>query len=418
LGLLLKWKLGDTNTLTKALNILSFVLLIFPTYNIVTFIIQSGGTVDIEHASPLESIAITEAPQNDQAKPDIYYIIVDGYARSDLLTELFEYDNSAFIQYLQQRGFYVAERSRSNYVQTSLSLASSLNFEYLDYLTEAAGDTNRNRDPLADLIQQSQIRSFLEAQGYQTVTFATGYGPTTITDADIYIPYRPNIVSDLESMLLTSSALRALGDRMQNLFLPFSCEVQRGGIQNIFENLVQIPELDGSQFVFAHIMSPHPPFVFGSQGEAVQHGDCNGLDGDSFQGSRDDYRLGYSQQVAFISAQLESTIDQILAKSEVMPIIIIQADHGPGMLLNFDSAAETCLWERTAILNAYLLPEYDGAALYAEITPINTFRIVLDQYFGVDLPLLDDRIYFSTWDQLYQFEDITDRIEDRCDPNP
>jgi hypothetical protein len=85
------------------------------------------------------------------------------------------------------------------------------------------------------------------------------------------------------------------------------------------------------------------------------------------------------------------------------------------MLLNFDSAVETCLHERTAILNAYLLPENDNAMLYAEITPVNTFRIVLDQYFGVDLPLLDDRIYFSTWDQLYLFEDITDQIEDHCD---
>ena len=363
-------------------------------------------------------MSISDALPTKDSLPDIYYIIVDGYGRSDLLQELFDYDNSAFLDYLKDRGFYVAEDGHSNYVQTSLSIASSLNFEYVNYLTEAVGDENRSRDPLAELIQDSQVRSFLEQQGYQTVTFATGYGPTTITNADIYIPYQPEIVNDLEAMLLTSSAMRALGDRMNNLFTAFSCEVQRGGVLNIFEHLVQIPELSGPQFVFAHIMSPHPPFVFGANGESVLHGDCNGLDGDGFQGSFDDYRTGYPQQANFISSMLAETIDQILINSAVSPIIIVQADHGSGLLLNMSSIEETCLRERTSILNAYYLPENGGTTLYESITPVNSFRVILNHYFGVDLPLLEDNIYFSTWDQLYQFEDITNELEERCEPIP
>ena len=47
--------------------------------------------------------------------PDIYYIILDGYVRDDVLKDLFAYDNSGLIEYLRGRGFFVAEQSRSNY---------------------------------------------------------------------------------------------------------------------------------------------------------------------------------------------------------------------------------------------------------------------------------------------------------------
>jgi hypothetical protein len=47
--------------------------------------------------------------------------------------------------------------------------------------------------------------------------------------------------------------------------------------------------------------------------------------------------------------------------------------------------------ERTAILNAYFLPsscETDG--LYRFITPVNSFRVIFNNCFGVDLELLKD----------------------------
>jgi hypothetical protein len=71
--------------------------------------------------------------------PDIYYIILDGHARSDILAELYGYDNNWFVDSLRQRGFYVADRSRTNYAQTYLSLASTLNMTYLDSLAQAVG---------------------------------------------------------------------------------------------------------------------------------------------------------------------------------------------------------------------------------------------------------------------------------------
>jgi hypothetical protein len=91
-------------------------------------------------------------------------------------------------------------------------------------------------------------------------------------------------------------------------------------------------------------------------------------------------------------------VDQLLEKSETEPIIIIQGDHGATLdyeLLGIDKA------NRLGILNAYYLPKKiinqeemimkPNENLYQSITPVNSFRVVFDQYFGGDYGLLDDK---------------------------
>lgn len=411
IGTKYKWKIRNITAFTNTMNWISGSLLILPIITIGTYIVQSGRIIDTEsNTSPVINLPLS----NPQTNPDIYYIILDGYGRSDVLEEIYGYNNSEFIEALEKRGFSIAQESNSNYIQTALSLSSSLNFEYINYLQDNATENYRNRDPLAELVQHSKVRGFLEAQGYQTVSFTTGYAITTIKDADIFYPYDPNIVSDLESMILITSATRILENRMQNLFRPFNCQIQRDGILNIFEGLENISNQSGQQFVFAHILSPHPPFIFGKNGEKSQFGECNGLDGSKFEGTKQEYKLGYANQASFISKQIIETIDYILANSEIAPIIILQGDHGPGLLLDVNQAETSCLRERTTILNAYFLPGNTTFAIPDSITPVNSFRIVLNLYFKAELPLLENKIYFSAWDSPYIFQDVTQSIESSC----
>jgi hypothetical protein len=149
--------------------------------------------------------------------------------------------------------------------------------------------------------------------------------------------------------------------------------------------------------VFAHIISPHPPFVFDVHGKPTEPARGYSVnDGDDFQGTLDEYRAGYARQVQFVNQKLEWAIDAILANSPTPPVIILQGDHGPGSRLNWGSPAKTCLWERTSILNAYYLPGGGESRLYPSISPVNSFRVVLNAYFGANLPLLPDRTYFTS----------------------
>ncbi len=411
LGLWAKYKISNVGMATAYLNIVLLFLLFQPVTNIAAFLLTSNVPEEVAPPSPFDGIQST--PQETQDLPDIYYIILDGYGRTDVIKELFDYDNSDFIDGLKARGFYVAEQSHSNYMQTALSLSSSTNLNYLNNLEEMGIQTD-DRSLLRELIHQSQLRIFLEEKGYKTVAFTTPYDPTNITNADIYFSYNTNLVNDLEGLILVTSATRAMGDRVINLFVPMMCEPLRNGVLNVFQNLRRVPELPGPKFVFVHVMSPHPPFVFDAQGNPVQFGHCEAQDGNYFWGGRENYAKGYPQQLAYISTLTLEVVDDILAKSTTPPIIIIQGDHGSGMLLDYSSMENTCLRERAAILNAYYIPDAKQDLLYPSVTPVNTFRVVLNEAFGLDLPLLDDRTYYSTWDQPYQVTDVTTMIEPAC----
>jgi len=76
------------------------------------------------------------------------------------------------------------------------------------------------------------------------------------------------------------------------------------------------------------------------------------------------------------------TIQQkIISTSPVKPIIIVQGDHGVKD------------YNRASILNAYYLPGGVEKKLYPTISLVNSFRVILDNYFGKQYPLLDDTSY-------------------------
>jgi hypothetical protein len=134
-------------------------------------------------------------------------------------------------------------------------------------------------------------------------------------------------------------------------------------------------------------------------------------DGSRFPGSRDDYIHGYRQQLLFMNSQLEKMIDAILSEHESTPVVILQGDHGPGAYLDWSSVEDSCILERTAILNAYLIPDIDPDVLYTGISPVNSFRVVMNAVLGTNYTMLPDRTFMPTWDLPYDFIDVTGRDE-------
>lgn len=337
--------------------------------------------------------------------PDIYYIILDEYGRSDALKEILNFDNSEFIEYFKKKGFYVAEASSTNYAITLQSLASSLNSDYLDtYTSPDAKDDAVNARQLTEMIRQNQALTTLKNAGYRFVSLASGYSYTEFTDADIY--YLPeNYINDFEMEYLKSTAL-TIG------FDTFQASRSRALINNAFDRLADLPEVatDRPKFVFAHIMAAHVPFVFGPNGESVPLWAFSIHPGDQRYADRT-YVSAYRDQVIYINSRLQTTIDAILSKSKVEPIIILQGDHGPESRLDWLSIENTCLKERMSILNAYYFPGEGKEKLYPSITPVNTFRLLFTNYLGLNKPLLKDQIFFSLWNKSYQFIDVTSRAQ-------
>jgi len=344
-----------------------------------------------------ESASVASGPL-----PDIYYIIVDAYARADILEEIYHFDNSEFLSYLTQKGFYIADQARTNYPQTQLSLASSLNFMYLDGLASQMGADTDNRQPLQVMIKNNRVFRYLRNLGYSIVAFSSGYEATEIKDADIYMapPEQWNI-SEFQEALVTLTPL--------SVFRETFFDVRRDRVLYAFDHIADAAQINGPVFVFVHVQIPHWPFIFDAEGRPIEPPNGIGMRADY---EYDEFIEDYRNQLIFVNRKLQTAIDEILAQSSAPPIIIVQADHGPDAELDYGgwTIEKTYLPERMSIFSAYYFPDQDYDALYEGITPVNTFRVIFNHYFGADYELLEDRSYFASWEHPYLFTDVTDEV--------
>jgi hypothetical protein len=327
--------------------------------------------------------------------PDIYYIITDSYIRSDVLRSRYDVDNSAFLDDLRRLGFFVADRARSNYPGTHLSLASSLNFTYLDSLAEALGLQSDNTGPLVEMILDSRLVNFLRRRGYTIASFASSHIGTEIAGPDVRFAPRWSL-SEFHSLLLSTTLLRDV------LVLLHRSSIDRHR-ERVLYTLQHLPDAGLGRhpvFVFAHILCPHRPIVFGTP--VMRPGVSR-------------HAAAYGGQVLFLNKLLLEAVRRILAQSPRPPVIIIQADHGLREPIVWGDSAHGQLLARHAILYAAYLPPSDrhsqpAVELYDSISPVNTFRVVLSTYFDTTMSLLPDRSYYSVPERPYRFYDI-DRPE-------
>jgi hypothetical protein len=295
--------------------------------------------------------------------------------------------------------------------------------DHLDEFIDEVGYDSRSFEILQDLLWHNRVRYELAKLGYDMVTFETTYDATSISDADIYWQVNRSYealveLNYFEGMFIETTVVKIMLDGQLKLnesigekLLEYAYELHRNQILAILKQIPDVTNIRGDHFVFAHVLAPHPPFVFGPNGERVsQNTPTTLMDGDHFRGSREDYIEGYQDQLSYINLLLEETIDEILSHSDIPPIIILQADHGSGAFLVMNSAQETDLEERFGILNAYYLPGDYSCETYSDLTPVNTFRMVFNSYFNGDFALLDDKHYFSSTRNPWNFIDVTDNL--------
>ncbi|MGZ9163981.1 MAG: hypothetical protein ACXW4U_02280, partial [Anaerolineales bacterium] len=173
-GSLILWQVWrkpiNLATATSILNVVGLFLLILPSFQLISFFLQSRAS----QAQAAQNTQTLDLKAGNESR-DIYYIILDGYGRSDVLKNEYGYDNSDFLNALRDLGFYVADCAQSNYAQTQMSLSSALNFNYIDALSDRFTPGSDDRTGLDALIKHSAARESLEKSGYKTVAFATGF---------------------------------------------------------------------------------------------------------------------------------------------------------------------------------------------------------------------------------------------------
>jgi hypothetical protein len=374
-------KLQNIKGIRQFLTVTGFSLLFFSVsqsigHDLRTY--QANAQANFEHELVLTSQRTND--KNEQALPDIYLIILDAYTRSDVLQNRYNHDNSDFIQGLTGLGFYIAECSQSNYMITRYSLTSLMNMDYLQNFT--------NMQSMPDL-KESVVNQTLRSLGYVTVGFENRAGDHLDLDEDIILS-RDRLAlgsldmtggpNEFEAELFQTTFLKLFYDIPQLIpgFNPArleQTEYNEHYLQTLYilEELKHVPDIPGPKFVFAHILVPHTPYIFTPDGKFLMN---------------PDEISGYRNNVQFVDGQILPAIHEIIANSEVPPIVIIQGDHGP---IGVKVAPE----DRMSILNAYFVNTETKTYLYESITPVNSFRVILNSYFGFKFPLLEDASYYA-----------------------
>lgn len=318
--------------------------------------------------------------------PDIYYIIVDRYARADVLEAAYGFDNSEFLDYLTAKGFYVAPDSYANYPTTDTSLASSLNMVHLRGQAGDGSDDLVDRRQTYPLLQRHALWMVLKRQGYRFVHFGGWWEPTArnrFADQNVNLGMGSELLDVIYSRTVLSPILSRIGLYNWRASL-------RNRVLYAFERIREIPAQGGPTFAFVHFLCPHPPYVFAADGSYLPETDSRGLN----------LRELYALQVAFLNDRLKGLIEHIIQESPVLPIIVLQADEGPytpgfqqDAFCDCSGLSDEELWQKMAILNAYYLPGFPREKLYPGITPVNSFRLIFNHYFGTNYPLLPDDSY-------------------------
>jgi hypothetical protein len=346
-------------------------------------------------------------------KPDIYYLVFDRYARQDQLKSVYGHDNGEFLDALRQRGFFVADNAYANYQRTAHSVVSSLNFDYLDRLDTPATRGKSDWLPLYRMFQDFRIGRFLKGLGYEVHFSGTWWEPTRrIAIADVTHNFYevPEIARFIYENSLLVEAAELLGIRAAS---PLYWQCQRSRL--MFEDIRMAAGRDQPKFHFAHFLIPHPPFVTHESGRCLEKGEA-------LARTR---AQNYAGQLVYANRQILATVDALLEAPGPKPIIILQADEGPwpekyareevtaigrdASKVEWSTVSSGDLKEKMAIFSAIHAPGIQPSALYPEMTPVNTFRLILRDYFNVTIEPLPDRfMIYENESNLYNFKDVTE----------
>jgi hypothetical protein len=317
-------------------------------------------------------------------KPDIFFIIPDGYSGSTALNELFHFDNSEFEKQLKQRGFYVAKQSLSNYNYTPFSVASILNMKYLDLQMEKKAPGNVAY--CYRQIKNNTVIQSLLAHGYAVYNYSIfDFNDQSAVSYDDFLPGNISLIT---SQTFASRILKDINYNVSTGKWKLKWGLEKRMYEHLRnnENIIQAVKEKASErtntpkFIYAHLMMPHYPYYFNSEGQA--------LPPEKLLPGQETHRENYIQYLQYCNRRILDLVDNI-TRNPNPPVIILLSDHGFREGINKEERKYAFM-----NFNAIYLPRKNYNGFYDGMSNVNQFRVLFNAEFGQHLPLLKDSTIF------------------------
>jgi Sulfatase len=387
---LFTWQLKKSKS--SLLKITSFANWLFIIFIILEALISLGSIVakerkknDYAYKNYLLPIDV-----NDTAgliKPDIFFIVFDEYMSSAGLEKYLHFHNKQLDTILESNGFLISTNSKANYNSTPFSLGSSLNLQYFNIELATKKMTPKVMLQGQLSFKLSFLPLFLKKLNYQVLNYgildlAEKNAPAKEYFQNKYINvfYEETLWNRMTRELWWHISTRLPEDIANGPFQKRQNEVIERNVQNFNSVLQELNTQNNTpKFVYSHFMLPHRPYYvdkIGKPRKSIEY--YNDLSRDSL----------YLEQIIFANTWIDS-LAKAANKSFNRPrVIIIEGDHGyRDSYLSDDSNIQDIKFMN---LNAYYFSDGDYRQLYDSISPVNSFRVVLNKYFKTNLPLLKD----------------------------
>jgi hypothetical protein len=354
--------------------------------------------------------AHAQSGEPPSSKPHFFLVVLDKYTGPRSLRSNFGFDDTQFLQFLEQKGFVVPRTAHANYNHTFLALAAMLNWQYLDTLVAALGRDNQSWRAAYPVIEDNRVARALKENGYRFIFFPTAFPMTKRNRyADEQLPEPTNTSREFESVWLRTTILLPVLEGVcpfigcsSGRYVPESADAMDWK----FLRIAELAESRNPVFVLAHLTVPHEPYIY----------DATCGHRDPYIPERDDgpeasqVKAAYVDQVRCTNKKVARLVTDILRRAHRQTIIVLQADHGHGRLGHDQPAFKDALpWqvaERTDIFAAYFLPGHPENLLSDSIGPVNAIRAIMRYYYSMPLPSLPERTFWSSSMYPYAFTRI------------
>lgn len=330
----------------------------------------------------------------DSLKPDVYFLVFDEYTNNKTLQNLWKFDNSAITGWLSGKGFYIVDNSRANYDFTPFSISSTFNMNYIDKEKGTRGDDPRYILQSVKSISDNETLCILEKENY-SFRFITPFVNRIETTDQIQefgdFPkgqlYNQTLPARLSKDILWKwPALNrfVINYVLANKDTPAYNDInkRKEGLVTSIEKIKATAQSSINRkpaFTYGHFMITHEPHLFDSTGN---------IDTSATKATGNQLFYTYTQQVLYANKVIKYLVEYIQTNNKRNTIIIIEGDHG------FRKLPTSLKANNFANFNAIYFPTGDYSKLYKEMSPVNTFRILFNQYFCQHLQLLKDTSTF------------------------
>ena len=263
----------------------------------------------------------------------------------------------------------------------------------------------RTARPPASGSAEHEVGKFLRANGYRYYHVSGWYEPTydnPIADEVL----RHGKTPEFDAVLRDATALPAIEriGRRRATGRPIPPPPSRGGALRLSAAARAWRTSPAGSSSFAHVLMPHPPYVFDEDGNHVPKATVleKGEDG------------VFEPQLRYTNTRILEIVDELLDRPDGGAAhhrhhAATRGRSSAGDVDCIDRTPET-YGIRFGTLRAYYLPGLDYT-VPPDDTSVNIFRMLFREYFGADLPDLPNRSYdWPDNDHIYDFRDITDEL--------